>query len=67
MLVERPDYAKYNVVKMPESDRWGLVMPAGCVLAQKDCITFEDLLGLPLFLFRAGLACRFAAVVRRAY
>ena len=49
MLVERPDYARYNVVKMPESDRWGLVMPAGCALAQKDCITFEDLLGLPLF------------------
>lgn len=49
VLVERPDYAKYNVVKMPESDRWGLVMPAGCVLAQKDCITFEDLIGLPLF------------------
>ena len=49
VLVERPDYAKYNVVKMPESDRWGLVMPAGCALAQKDCITFEDLLGLPLF------------------
>lgn len=49
VLVERPDYAKYNVVKMPESDRWGLVMPAGCALAQKDCIAFEDLLGLPLF------------------
>lgn len=49
VLVECPDYAKYNVVKMPESDRWGLVMPAGCALAQKDCITFEDLLGLPLF------------------
>jgi DNA-binding transcriptional LysR family regulator len=49
VLVESPDYAKYNVVKMPESDRWGLVMPAACALAQKDCITFEDLLGLPLF------------------
>ena len=49
VLVERPDYAKYNVVKMPESDRWGLVMPAGCALAQKDCVTFEDLRGLPLF------------------
>lgn len=49
VLVESPDYAKYNVVKMPESDRWGLVMPAGCALAQKDYITFEDLLGLPLF------------------
>lgn len=49
VLVESPDYAKYNVVKMPESDRWGLVMPAGCALAQKDCITFEDLRGLRLF------------------
>lgn len=49
VLVECPDYAKYNVVKMPEADRWGLVMPAGCALAQKDCITFEDLRGLPLF------------------
>lgn len=49
VLVERPDYVKYNVVKMPESDRWGLVMPVGCALAQKDCITFEDLRGLPLF------------------
>lgn len=49
VLVERPDYEKYNVVKMPESDRWGLVMPAGCALAQKDYITFEDLRGLPLF------------------
>lgn len=49
VLVERPDYEKYYVVKMPEADRWGLVMPAGCALAQKDCITFEDLLGLPLF------------------
>lgn len=54
VLVERPDYAKYNVVKMPESDRWGLVMPAGCALAQKDCITFEDLLGLPLFCSEQG-------------
>ena len=55
VLVESPDYAKYNVVKMPESDRWGLVMPAGCALAQKDCITFEDLLGLPLFCSGPGL------------
>ena len=49
VLVESPDYVKDKVVKMPESDRWGLVMPAGCALAQKDCITFEDLRGLPLF------------------
>lgn len=49
VIVEQPDYAKYNVIKMPESDRWGLVMPAGCVLAKKEFITFDDLLGLPLF------------------
>lgn len=49
VIVEQPDYAKYNVIKMPESDRWGLVMPAGCPLAKKEFITFDDLLGLPLF------------------
>lgn len=49
VIVEQPDYVKYNVIKMPESDRWGLVMPASSPLARKKAITFEDLRGLPLF------------------
>lgn len=49
VIVEKPDYGKYNVLKMPEADRWGLIMPADSALAQKDQIEFEDLRGLPLF------------------
>jgi len=49
VLVEEPDRKKYNVLKLPESDRWGLVMPGTCPLAEKQTICFEDLLGLPLF------------------
>ena len=30
VLVERPDYAKYNVVKMPESDRWAGLCKIQC-------------------------------------
>ena len=49
VIVEEPDYEKYQAVKMPESDKWGLIMPDHSPLAQKEFITFEDLKGLPLF------------------
>ncbi len=49
VIVEEPDYVKYNVIKMPQGDVWGLVMPSDCALASKGYITFEDLKGLPLF------------------
>lgn len=49
LIVEEPDRQKYHVLKMPESDRWGVAMPADCDLAKKEVICFEDLAGLPLF------------------
>ncbi len=49
VIVEEPDYVKYNVIKMPRGDIWGLVMPEDCELAAKEYITFEDLKGVPLF------------------
>lgn len=49
VIVEEPDYVKYHVLKLPEADRWGVVMPVGCALAKKKKIRFEDLKGLPLF------------------
>ncbi len=54
VIVEEPDYERYHVLKMPESDRWGVVMPASCSLSQKQVIRFEDLLGLPLFCSEQG-------------
>ena len=49
VIVEEPDYEKYNVLKMPGGDRWGVIMPSDSPLAQKEQITFDDLKSLPLF------------------
>ena len=49
VIVEEPDYEKYNVLKMPGGGRWGVSMPSDSPLAQKEQITFDDLKGLPLF------------------
>ena len=49
VLVEEPNREKYQALKFPEADRWALVMPERCALAQKESIVFEDLLGLPLY------------------
>ncbi|MCM1536138.1 MAG: substrate-binding domain-containing protein, partial [Clostridium sp.] len=54
VIVEEPDYEKYNVLKMPDCDRWGIIMPASAKLAEKQAIQFEDLLGLPLFCSEQG-------------
>lgn len=49
VLAENPDFYKYNFLKFPEADEWGLIIPAEDSLAEKNFITFEDLIGLPLF------------------
>lgn len=49
VLVETPDYHKYNVLKFPETDKWGIVVPQTHPLAEKSCIRVEDLVGWPLF------------------
>lgn len=54
VIVEEPDYEKYNVLPMPEGDRWGLVMPADCALARKEKLRLDDLRGLPLFCSEQG-------------
>lgn len=57
LLVEEPDEEKYHVLRLPDRDRWGLVMPAGCPLSQKERVTADDLVGLPLFCSEQGWAC----------
>jgi DNA-binding transcriptional LysR family regulator len=49
VICEAPDERKYNFISFPEADYFGAVLPAGSGLAQKDCITADDLAGLPLF------------------
>lgn len=49
VLAEPPDIQKYNSLEFPETDEWGLIIPADDALANKICIQFVDLIGLPLF------------------
>lgn len=49
VLAERPDGARYDSLRFPQADVWGLIMPADCPLAAGDSVTAEDLVGLPLF------------------
>lgn len=48
-IVEPPDLSKYNYLKVPESDTWGVLMRKDCPLAQKSTIQLEDLVSYPVF------------------
>ena len=64
MFLEPIDAVKYDYISLPESSRWGLLMPEDCALAQKRCVTREDFRSVPLvFPRRPGLQrilCRWA-------
>ena len=49
VLAEKPDARKYDHLIFPKADVWGLVFPSDDPLAQKEAITADDLIGLPLF------------------
>lgn len=49
VLVETPNYTKYNAIEFPEADVWGVVMPSYSPLARKESIEIDDLIGVPLF------------------
>ncbi len=49
VLAELPDSRRYEYLAFPEKDVWGLVIPEGDSLAEKDAFRTEDLEGLPLF------------------
>ena len=49
MICETPDERKYYSRLFPEADYFGAVVPASSALAEKECITPQDLAGQPLF------------------
>ncbi|MBQ7989584.1 MAG: LysR family transcriptional regulator [Oscillospiraceae bacterium] len=49
VLAELPDSRKYEYIEFPESDRWGLVVPASDPLSSKERIGIGDLKDIPLF------------------
>lgn len=49
VLCDTLDKKKYDYIEFPETDVWGIVMPADCPLAKKKTVLVDDLVGLPLF------------------
>ena len=55
IIVQEVDLSKYNYIKTPTSDTWGVIMRKDSPLAKKEYITIEDLIDLPLIVSRQGI------------
>lgn len=55
VIAQAVDLSKYNYLEIPESDTWGVVMRKDAPLAQKQTISIDDLLDLPMIVSRQGL------------
>lgn len=55
ILVEPSDIKKYNYIKLPMFDTWGLLMRKNNPLAKKEYITSKDLLNTPLLCSKQAL------------
>lgn len=55
ILIEPADIEKYNYIKLPVTDRWGLLMRKDSPLANKERIFASDLLEIPLITSRQAL------------
>lgn len=48
VLVETPDFKKYNALEFPGTDKWGAVVAKNHPLAKKSSILVQDLIGYPI-------------------
>lgn len=55
IIVQEVDLSKYNYLKIPTFDRWGLIMRKDSPLAQHSCIQLQDLMDLPLIISRQAM------------
>ena len=55
IIVQEADPAKYNSLRIPASDQWGLIMWKDSPLAQHSCIHLHDLMEVPLILSRQAM------------
>lgn len=55
IIVQEVDPLKYNFLKIPASDQWGLIMRKDSPLAQHSCIHLQDLIDIPLILSRQAM------------
>lgn len=52
VLIEPIDMGKYDHIRLPRPDVWGVLMRKDHPLAEKDCVRPEDLRGVPLMISR---------------
>ncbi len=52
LLMEPVDICRYEFIRMPHKERWGVLVHRDASLAQQGLVTPEDLLGVPLLLPR---------------
>lgn len=52
ILMEPVNLDKYEFLRLPDMDRWGVLMPAGAPLAERESVSLEDLKGIPLLTSR---------------
>lgn len=55
IIVQEADPSKYNYLRIPVSDQWGLIMRKDSPLAQHTCIHLHDLMDIPLILSRQAM------------
>lgn len=55
VIVENVDLKKYNCLSVHAVDRWGVIMRKDSILAKKDYIEKDDLIGLPIMVSRQAL------------
>lgn len=55
IIIQEVDLEKYNYLKMPSWDHWGLIMRKDHSLANHSCIHLNDLAEIPLILSRQAM------------
>ncbi|MBR1397981.1 MAG: LysR family transcriptional regulator [Selenomonadaceae bacterium] len=55
VTVQNVDISKYDYIKLPTPDIWGVIMRKDSPLSHKQRITLDDLRGLPLILSREAM------------
>ena len=50
LLLEPVDLSKYEILRLPVKERWGVLVPGDSPYAEKESVTPEDLAGEPLIL-----------------
>lgn len=56
ILIEPADIKKYDFIRLPTKNRWGLLMRRDYPLAEKESIAPKDLQGIPLIASRQSIA-----------